>query len=79
MKNINFLIRSFHSQLPSSIDLNVIEKEDSYILEINNPNERFNNHFSPYYMEGTSNILIRDDDYKVLLELSNVLKRYFNY
>ena len=79
MRNINFLIRSFHSQLPSNIDLKVIEKEDGYVLEINKPNEIFNNYFSPYYMKGTTSILIRDDDYKVLLELSKVLKRYFNY
>lgn len=79
MKNINFLLRAFQSQLPSSINTKIIELKEGYILEIYNPDERFNNHFSNYYIDGTTNILIRDDGYKILLELSKVSKRYFDY
>ncbi len=79
MKNTNFLIRAFCNQFPPKVQFNLIEKEDYHILEVENPDERFNNHFGLYYIEGTTNIIIRNDDYNLLLELSKILKRYLEY
>lgn len=79
MRNINLLLCSLRDQMPTEFNPTIIDRDTHYTLSIENPDERFINHFQKYFENDTSEIKIKDGDSKKLIEMSLCLRRYYNY
>jgi len=74
---INLLVKSLVRQIPNDIKWDLEDVGSHFVLRFIEPSQKFNNYFKKYYTQEDSNqIMILNNDYRKLIDLSLTLRRF---
>ena len=74
---INLLVKSLAAQMPYDVKIEIIDKGTHFTLKVLKSPEKFDKYFKKYYRErGVREIDIYNHEYRKLIDLSIVVRRY---